>query len=329
MPAPHPCATRNPSRFTHRETNADPQRLIRDLRRMLRPRPLACPHCACDAIHRWGHFSGRQRFRCTACGRTFSDFTGTAVYYLKRLDRWAAFCRRLPRAESVRRSAAWVGVHRDTVFHWRHLVLGHLRDTEICLLHDAVDIAWTCLPFSEKGRRDLDRRPRRRKAFWWFVQARAWVLLACDGHGRGYARHAGLMRRTMDGRKAGERPPSPARMADLLSGCLDPLATLSSRMLAPRVVAATARAAGLPWRAARGVPSCAAGCGGSDARNYGCRLRAWLRRFRGVATRYLDQYLAWFRFCRRPAPSGSRAGRLSPPGRPRMLTNTIISSAPR
>jgi len=34
------------------------------------------------------------------------------------------------------------------------------------------------------------------------------------------------------------------------------------------------------------------------------RLRGWMRRFKGVATKYLDSYLGWFRMLDRFAPAG-------------------------
>ena len=37
---------------------------------------------------------------------------------------------------------------------------------------------------------------------------------------------------------------------------------------------------------------------------YVSRLRGWMRRFKGVATKYLDSYLGWFRMLDRFAPTG-------------------------
>jgi len=34
------------------------------------------------------------------------------------------------------------------------------------------------------------------------------------------------------------------------------------------------------------------------------RLKNWIRRFNGVATKYLDSYLGWFRTLDRSAPAG-------------------------
>ena len=37
---------------------------------------------------------------------------------------------------------------------------------------------------------------------------------------------------------------------------------------------------------------------------YDSRLRGWMQRFKGVATKYLDSYLGWFRMLDRSGPMG-------------------------
>ncbi len=276
--------------------DADLERLLVQLRVVLRPEARCCAHCGGNRVQRWGHFSGRQRYRCLSCGRTFSDFTGTALSYLKRLDRWAVFCRRLHLAESVRRTAARIDVHRNTVFRWRHLALSSMLASEGWRLSGMVDLGWMALPFSQKGSRHLDRAARRRLDFWWFIKKRAWVLLACDSCGRGYGCHVT------------SRQLATADIARLLSPRLHPEAVVTSRMDHPAVVAAIAHRAGVSC----GEPGpsanwCAPGPPISDARQHGIRIRFWLARFRGVATRYLDHYLCWHRICGRLAATGGPA----------------------
>ena len=37
---------------------------------------------------------------------------------------------------------------------------------------------------------------------------------------------------------------------------------------------------------------------------YVSRLRGWMQHFKGVATKYLDSYLGWFRMLDRSGPTG-------------------------
>jgi transposase-like protein len=92
----------------------------------------ACPHCrAAKGIQRWGTFSGRQRYRCTPCGRTFSDLTGTLLARSKRPAAWMAFIHEFHEARPLRETAHRIGVHRDTVFRWRHAILNLLRTRDL------------------------------------------------------------------------------------------------------------------------------------------------------------------------------------------------------
>jgi len=92
----------------------------------------SCPHCrARNGIQRWGTFSGRQRYRCVPCGRTFSDLTGTLLAGSKRPDAWMAFIHEFHQARPLRDTARRIGVHRETVFRWRHAILRRVRTQDL------------------------------------------------------------------------------------------------------------------------------------------------------------------------------------------------------
>lgn len=292
--------TRHPPPGPERAFGPQPPRtaeIVAELRDLIRPGARGCPHCGAAHVQRWGRFSHRQRYRCSACCRTFSDFTATALRYLKRVDRWVEFCRGVDRATSVRHTAASLGVHRDTAFRWRHRLLRALLASEDFRLRGRVAITMFDLPFSEKGARQLQRPPRRRKSFWWFGERRAWVLLAYDTAGRSF------------GRCTGVGPPLPLDAMDDLAGRMGPGAVVLLQRPFRWAAFEAARRAGVPTReVSRGVTSSGTSSSGlaavSDAAGGGVTrcafsLRRWLRRFRGVATRYLDHYLCWHRLCER------------------------------
>ncbi len=244
---------------------------------------LACPRCTSPRVHRWGRFGRRRRYRCLACRRTFSDFTGTPLAYLKRIDRWAAFCACVLLGLTIRRAAARLGLHKDTVFRWRHRLLAALRTSESPHLRGTIALEETWFAYSEKGRRRLDRPARRRGSRALSFQGPvAWVLMAWDEHG------------TAAGDVVGHARPRRGDVARLLEGRLAPGAKLTSRTPRLGPVAAFARERSFGWR--RRGPEDRARAGGADPGYlYVRRLKEWLRRFRGVATRYLPHYLVWFR----------------------------------
>ncbi|HEX7118656.1 MAG TPA: hypothetical protein VF212_07715 [Longimicrobiales bacterium] len=273
-----------------------------------------CPRCGAGEIQRWGQFKGRRRYRCRACDRTFSDLTGTPLAYLKRLDGWAPFCACLLLGLSVRRTAAWIGLHKDTAFRWRHRLLASLLATENAWLRGTVTTEQTWFTHSLKGSRSLGRAPRRRavRGLAFRQPALAWVLLAVDPHG------------AAAGAAVGPSRPGKADVARMLEGRLAADAVLTTRADPRTAVASFAREHGLRWRrrTARDRVTLPApgratraddGPGPEHGRGpgpgattwdpgmlYVRRLKRTLGRFRGVATRYLAHYLVWFRLIDAP-----------------------------
>lgn len=242
-------------------------------------RPAACLHCHAPRPQRWGRFSGRQRYRCTACHRTFSDFTGTPLAHLERVDRWPAFGRCMLASVPVRRAAAAIGVHPATAFRWRHRLLGAMDATDAALLVTSVAIHETWFPFSEKGKRDLDRPPRRRSVFGRLDIPRAWLYLAADDDGR---RASGVV---------GPKRPEVGDLIAALDERVEPEAEITSEFGPLGAAGLMAERTGRSYRRLRrGDPDFEAVHGSTLA------LRRWIRRFHGVATRYLQNYVAWHRF---------------------------------
>jgi len=237
-----------------------------------------CPRCASARVQRWGSFSGRRRYRCVACRRTFSDFTGTALAYVKRLSAWVPYCASMRDATPVRTAARMAGVSTATAFRWRHRILS-ARGGD-APLGGAVTVGETWFHHSEKGSRSLRRKPRRRRIVQRHQATPVWVLIARDEEGR------------VAGDVVGYARPGPEDVVVALVHRLSPGAELVSRF---GHYGATARAADLvlqvPYRRAAGsAPEVVA------VKWYIVRLHRWMRRFRGVATRYLANYLAWHRF---------------------------------
>jgi transposase-like protein len=243
---------------------------------------LCCPRCGSIDAAPWGSFSGRRRYRCRGCARTFSDFTGTPLAYLKRLDQWPGHCASALAHETLRREAARLGIHRNTAFRWRHRLLAALRTTDSAALSGVVALRETPFPVSEKGSRKLTRPARRRR---WAAGAQSlgapsvWVIVALAGDGR-------VATAVTDSRRPTDRD-----YVRLLAGRLAPGVRLTSSHGdegAPALSARRIRVMHDP--ASRRGRECAA------ASAYVFRLRTWIRRFRGVATRYLPNYLVWHRF---------------------------------
>ncbi len=248
-----------------------------------------CPHCGGPRAQRWGTFSGRQRYRCTACGRTFSDFTGTPLAFLKLVERWPGFCLCVLESLTVRDAARILGVDKDTAFRWRHRLLSGVDAADATVLDGAVALCETWFTHSEKGSRRLHRPPRRRKALHRSEITPVWVIVARDSDAWIASGVVGRRRPNADDLLAtlGHRL-SPGAELISTTGHYGAAARMAERILRSH------------RRAAYNAPEVRA------SQAYTLDLHRWARRFRGVATRYLPNYLAWHRLLHRAGHGPAR-----------------------
>lgn len=249
----------------------------------------ACPHCHCSHIHRWGKEAGIQRYRCTACHKTFNAATGTPLARLKRRDAWQAYAQALIDGLSVRKAAKQAGVHRTTSFRWRHRFLrlpADENDTELATIVEADE---TYFLESFKGQRSLPRLPRHRGGH---SQQRGLsaeqipVLVVKDRQGK----HFDAVLPKADKRTLGL----------LLPQLLTPEAVLCTDGAGVyRSVTKAEAIAHEPLNQASGTRVKQRVFHIQHVNAYDSRLKQWMRRFNGVATKYLPNYLGWRRLLER------------------------------
>lgn len=147
---------------------------------------LRCPRCGMGEVQRWGGFSGRQRYRCRCCLRTFSDLTGTPAAYRKKIALWVRYAGCLAESMSVRSAARALGIDPSTAFRWRHALLGQLAGRRAESLAGHIELGWVRFAYSQKGQRALDRPARHRGLAPGreFLPPRVSVAALCDrlGH---------------------------------------------------------------------------------------------------------------------------------------------------
>lgn len=247
---------------------------------------IVCPRCGRDDIVRWGRQRQRQRYRCRNCRRTFSDLTGTPAAYSKHLSRWPAFGACMLESLSVRGTADRLGVSPKTAFRWRHRVLEALRLEAGPALRGAIGISQSKFAFSEKGSRKLTRPPRRHGSrFRWPQPPPVFVVRAADRHGAVWAEVlVGRWPRSLD-------------LVPLIRDRVAPPALLVASFGLASSYAAAARRLRCPYRSTRSLrgDGAASDPDVARARAIDRAFHVWLIRFRGVATRYLRNYLCWHR----------------------------------
>ena len=122
----------------------------------------ACPHCAGTRLSRHGSVSGLQRYRCQSCRKTFNALTGSPLARLRHKPKWPGYLGALAESKTVRGSAAEAGIHRNTSFRWRHRFLANISLDRPVALEGITEADETYLPESDKGKRNLGRKPRKR-----------------------------------------------------------------------------------------------------------------------------------------------------------------------
>ena len=262
-----------------------------------------CPHCAAAAPQRWGHASGLRRYRCRTCRKTFNALTGTSLARLRKKECWLAYGEALAAGMSLTKAAAHCGVHLTTSFRWRHRFLRAPTATREAL-GGVVEADETFVRRSHKGSRrwrraagSLERRPRRRgeragKRGLSAEQVPALIARDRAGH-------------TVDA-------VLPDLGAEAIGAALGPVVAGDAVLCSDgaRAYAAFAAEHGLrhePINVAAGVRVRDGAFHIQNVNAYHGRLKGWMGRFNGVATRYLPNYLGWRRTLERvPEPSASK-----------------------
>ena len=247
---------------------------------------LGCAHCGADDIVGWGRSHGLPRYRCKACGRTFNAAAGTGMARLRKKDRWLDQAQAMIEGVSLAKAAERCGVHPTTAYRWRHRFLSVPALDKPHTLQGIVEADETFILESFKGRRSgLSRKARKRggKARHpGLFSDRVAVLVARDRSGA--TTDAVLPEDTAVGISAAlSSAMSPANVLVCDGG--RPLCAFARRAKIPvRVVPA-------PGKPLPGAPDIHI----NNVNAYHGRLKEWMRRFHGVATRNLPNYLGWRR----------------------------------
>ncbi len=254
-----------------------------------------CPHCATEGAVIRGRSNGLKRYFCQSCGKTFNALTNTPLARLRHKDRWTEFAAALSDGETVAASAERCGVAGSTAFRWRHRFLRAVKSSAV-KLRGIVEADETFVLASRKGDCNLDRKPRKRggtASKRGLSDEQVPVLVAADRSG---ATVSAVL---------------PSVSAAHIQAALEPVIGKDALLVTDGCTS---------------YPPCAAALGIShEALNQSIgervrgdlhiqtvnsrheRLKTFLRRHRGIATKYLDSYLRWFHLTVLPRSQTPRA----------------------
>jgi transposase-like protein len=126
-----------------------------------------CPGCGGSNFVKNGkNRLGRQRYVCKDCERIFSDTTGSPLSYTKKPpEQWIKYMKCMSKGLTLRESAEIVKINRNTAFHWRHKILSAIKSKLKDNLSGIVEIAEVPIKESFKGNHSKSKDPLKNKKF--------------------------------------------------------------------------------------------------------------------------------------------------------------------
>jgi transposase-like protein len=247
---------------------------------------MGCPHCANRDVILWGKASGLPRYRCKGCGRTFNGLTKTPLARLRKKEKWQDQAQAMIDGISVAKAAERCEVDYKTAFRWRHRFLKALSADKPKRLSGIVEGDETFILESFKGKKsDLPRKPRKRGG-------------KAAKRGLSAEQIPVIVVRDRSGATIDAVLPKLDRAS--ITGALGGVITPANQFCCDggRAIVAFARKAGIPHHVlpAPGKPRPEAPeFHINNVNAYHGRLKEWMRRFHGVATKNLPNYLGWRR----------------------------------
>ena len=247
-----------------------------------------CPHCGSSMVVRYGTYYTRQRYLCKGCKKTFTDLTATALHCIHDKKKFFCAAKLMLAGATLSHIAKEVDINIATAFSWRHKVLDFLRNIEDDELSGIVEADDTFFLHSKKGSKNIERKPRKRggKSKKRGISSdQVCVVVARDRENH-----------TLSDIATFGRP-----SADEIEKLLGDRLSKKSILLTDRhpSFGRFAKNKGLNYinldlsrgrRTIKGIYHI------QNVNSYHSRLKNWIARFKGVATKYLSNYLHWFEF---------------------------------
>jgi len=123
---------------------------------------IGCPHCESKKHYRYGMDKGSQRFKCRTCNKTFTEYTGTWIAGLHKKELINDYVELMHQQLSLDKIKNALCINKKTAFDWRHKILSSFRDIDEGKFTGITESDETFFLSSEKGKQQTKRTPRKR-----------------------------------------------------------------------------------------------------------------------------------------------------------------------
>ena len=113
-----------------------------------------CPKCGSEKYIKNGKSNKNiQKYRCKKCGKGFSEFSNTFLFRIHKKDRMMEFYALSDSALSLENCRKILGLSKQTVFNWRHKGISSLKGIETETISGIAELITIEMRVSRKGER--------------------------------------------------------------------------------------------------------------------------------------------------------------------------------
>jgi transposase-like protein len=112
-----------------------------------------CPHCHSHEVISTGNYKNRKRYLCKKCGKYFNDLTKTPFSGIHSHKKVEKYLQCMIDGFSIRKSAQVVGISVTTSFNWRHKLLDKIKELPAPSRKELIEVKEIKVPYSAKGQR--------------------------------------------------------------------------------------------------------------------------------------------------------------------------------
>lgn len=123
----------------------------------------SCPHCGSLKYSKDGREKSRvQRYLCKSCKRHFNSYTGTWLAKINKKELLVPYLKQMKEGLSLEKTRIKLGINKKTAFDWRHKITASLNPIEQADFKGITESDETFFLHSLKGSPSMERKARKR-----------------------------------------------------------------------------------------------------------------------------------------------------------------------
>lgn len=121
-----------------------------------------CPHCNSMNYVKYGMDKGSKRYKCKACKKTFTEYTGTWMAKIHKKELLLPYLELMKQEKSLDAIKIALSINKKTAFDWRHKVLTSIEEVGKDKFTGITESDETFFLKSYKGSKVFDRKAYKR-----------------------------------------------------------------------------------------------------------------------------------------------------------------------